>query len=184
MQGQVEVGRGTPMVCHCDSCVRAQRYFGVDATSAAGVAVYQTTPDAFHIDAGAEHLALARLTPKGTYRWYAKCCNTQIGVTPTTPQVPFFSALQTIVEDPTALGKVRAHAFVANPAGGTTHKRLTGAIIGLLARSLSARVSGRWRETPFFDLATGKPLAQPEILPKDAGRPDGPLANFEPQATH
>lgn len=162
---------GTPAICHCDSCVRAQRYFGVKATRAEGVAVFQTTPDRFRIEAGSEHLALARLTPKGTYRWFASCCNTQIAVSSTTPKFAFISPVQTIFEDTAPLGRIRTHAFVPQSGGADKHTRLMPAVVALMARSLSALTSGRWKDTPFFDVTTGSPIATPQILPKTAGRP-------------
>lgn len=166
----VERGTGTPAVCHCDSCVRAQRHFGVEATRAEGVAVFQTTPDRFHIEAGAEHLGLARLTPKGAYRWFATCCGTQLGVSSTTPKFAFFSPVQTIFADPTPLGRAKTHAFVPQPGGADKHRRLMPAIIAVVGRSAAALASGRWRDTPFFDVATGQPVAAPQVLAKDSGR--------------
>ncbi|QXT39219.1 DUF6151 family protein [Gymnodinialimonas ceratoperidinii] len=169
--GKLEVGRGsgTAAVCHCESCTRAQRHFGVDASQAEGVAVFQTTPDRFTIMDGAENLGLARLSPKGAYRWYARCCNTQLGVSSTTPKFAFFSAVQTIFPDPAPLGKARTHAFVQQPGGKVKHTRLMPAIIALLTRSVTALTSGNWRDTPFFDVETGQPIAPPEVLPKGAG---------------
>ncbi|GAB5449171.1 MAG: hypothetical protein Gyms2KO_40440 [Gymnodinialimonas sp.] len=166
----MEHGSGTPIICHCDSCVRAQRHFGVEANQAEGVALFQTTPDRFSIEAGAEHLGLARLSPKGTYRWFTRCCNTQLGVSSTTPKFAFFSPIQTIFADAKPLGRVRTHTFVPQPGGADKNKRLAPAVVALLARSVAALVSGRWRETPFFDSATGQPVATPEVLPRDAGR--------------
>ncbi|WP_341862444.1 DUF6151 family protein [Gymnodinialimonas sp. 57CJ19] len=163
-------GTGTPAICHCESCTRAQRHFGVKATQQEGVGVFQTTPDRFKIDAGTDNLAIARLSPKGPYRWYAACCNTQLGVSSTTPKFAFFSPVHTIFADPSALGRVRTHAFVAQPGGGVKHTRLMPAIMALMSRSVAAFVSGRWRDTPFFDVSTGQPVATPELLPRDAGR--------------
>lgn len=166
----VERGSGTPVVCHCDSCARAQRHFGVEATRAEGVAIFQTTPDRFSIDHGARHLALGRLTPRGSYRWFTTCCNTQLGVSSTTPKFAFFGPVQSIFADPTPLGRARTHAFVPHPDGAEKHKRLMPAIMAVMARAAAALASGRWRETPFFDVGTRQPVAVPQVLPKDAGR--------------
>lgn len=173
MHGTLDVARGsgTPVVCHCDSCVRAQKHFGVAATRAEGVAIYQTTPDRISIDAGAEHLGLGRLSPKGSFRWYATCCNTQLGVSSTTPKFAFVGLVQTIFADPAPLGRARTHAFVPQAGGVDKHTRLMPSIIALMARSAAALTSGRWRETPFFDVEKGQPVVVPTVLPKDAGRP-------------
>jgi hypothetical protein len=172
MRGQVEAGRGNGLhtVCHCDSCMRAQRHFGVEATRAAGVGLWLTTPDRFTIETGAEHLALTRLSPKGSYRWYAKCCGSQIGVTARTMRFPFVSLVDSLVEAPEALGPVRAHSFVPQPGGKTSHKGVGRVVTGLLSRAVAAWTSGRWRQTSFFDPATGAPVATPELLPPEAGR--------------
>lgn len=168
---EVARGSGTAAVCHCASCVRAQRHFGVEASAAEGVAVFQTTPDRFTIVEGRENLGLARLSPKGANRWYARCCNTQLGVSSTTPKFAFFSPVQTIFPDAGPLGRARTHAYVPRPGGKVGHTRLMPAIVALMARSITALTSGHWRETPFFDLETGQPIAAPEVLPNDAGRP-------------
>lgn len=166
----VERGSGTPLICHCESCVRAQTYFGIEATRTDGVALFQTTPDRFTIEQGAEHLGLARLSPKGTYRWHTTCCNTQLGVSSTTPKFAFFSPVQTIFTDTEPLGRARTHAFVPQQGGADKHTRLMPTIIAMMARGLSALASGRWRQTPFFDVTTGQPVVAAQILPKDAGR--------------
>ncbi|OAN68913.1 hypothetical protein A8B78_22005 [Jannaschia sp. EhC01] len=167
---RVERGAGTPAICHCESCVRAQRHFGVEATRAEGVALFQTTPDRFSIVDGTAHLGLGRLSPKGSYRWFTTCCNTQLGVSSTTPKFAFFSPVQTIFADPSPLGRARTHAYVPQPGGPDKHTRLMPAIIALMARSASALTSGRWRDTPFFDVETGQPVVPPVELPKDSGR--------------
>lgn len=173
LHGRLEVGRGTGtrIACHCDSCVRAQRHFGVAATHGAGVDLWQTTPDRLTIEAGLTHLALARLSPKGSFRWFAACCNSQIGITAGTARFPFVSLVTTCLRDTAPLGPVRAHAFVPQPGGGTRTVGLGRMLRAMAARSLGALISGRWRRTPFFDVATGAPVAPPQLLPKDAGRP-------------
>lgn len=157
-------------MCHCDSCVRAQRHFGVEATRTEGVAIYQTTPDRVSITAGADHLGLGRLTPKGAFRWFTTCCNTQLGVSSTTPKFAFIGFVQTIFPDTSALGRARTHAYVPQAGGADKHTRLMPSIMAVMSRSVSALTSGRWKDTPFFDVDTGAPVASPQVLPRDAGR--------------
>lgn len=172
MQGTLDVarGHGTAIVCHCDGCVRAQNHFGVAATRSEGVAIYQTTPDRFSIAAGAAQLGLARLSPKGAFRWFATCCNTQLGASPKTPMFAFIGLSQTIFADPTPLGTARTHVFVPQPNGAYKHRRAMPMFIALIGRSAVALASGRWRNTPFFDPQSGQPVVAPQVLPKDAGR--------------
>jgi hypothetical protein len=42
-----------------------------------------------------------------------------------------------------------------------------GVLLRVAARSLKARLDGGYRRNPFFDAATGKPVAEPQILPAD-----------------
>lgn len=172
VHGTLEVERrsGTAAICHCDSCVRAQRHFGVEATRAEGVAIFQTTPDRFSIDAGEQHLGLSRLTPKGSFRWHTTCCNSQIGVSSSTPKFAFVGLVQTIFADASAIGRARTHAYVPQPGAADKHTRLMPAIMALMARSVSALSSGRWKDTPFFDVDTRQPLVAPQVLSRDAGR--------------
>lgn len=172
VHGTVDVERraGTPVVCHCDSCTRAQRHWGVEATRTQGVAIYQTTPDRVSIHSGASNLGLGRLSPKGSYRWYATCCDTQIGVSSTTPKFAFIGFVQSVFSDTSALGRARTHSYIPQPGGGEKHTRLMPAVVAVMARAMFARTSGRWQDTPFFDVETGAPMAAPALLPKDAGR--------------
>lgn len=172
LHGTVAVERrsGTSVVCHCDSCARAQRFFGVPATRMDGVAIYQTTPDRVSIDGGTGHLGLGRLTPKGSYRWFATCCNTQLGVSSTTPRFAFIGLVQSIFADTGALGRARTHAYMPQAGGADKHTRLMPSIMAVMARSVSALTSGRWKDTPFFDVETRKPVVAPQLLPKAAGR--------------
>lgn len=170
MAGHITVDGGTRLVCHCDSCTRAQRHFGIEATRAEGVGVFQTTPDRFSVDQGLAELRLAQLSPKGAFRWYAQCCNRQIGVTGTTPKFAFVSIIDSVVAEPNELGRVRAHSFIPQHDGSTKSTGIGRVVLALVARAAGALTSGRWRDTVFFDVETRKPIVDPAILPKDAGR--------------
>jgi hypothetical protein len=172
MRGQIDAGPGSGfhLACHCDSCVRAQRHFGVPATRAEGVGLWQTTPDRITLETGAEHLRLGQLSPRGSWRWFAGCCGSQIGVTARTMRLPFVSLCDSLLADPAALGPVRAHSFVPQAGGGERTTGLARMVTGLFGRAGGALLSGRWRRTPFFDVGTGQPVAAPELLPRDAGR--------------
>ncbi|WP_224813993.1 DUF6151 family protein [Hasllibacter sp. MH4015] len=173
MHGRLTVGAkgGTHVICHCDSCVRAQRHFGQsDTTRLTGVGIFQTVPDLFTIDAGAEHLALAQLSPRGSYRWYASCCDSQIGITGKTAKFPFVAVVDARVAEPERLGPTRARVNVPQTGGGEKSTGVPRAVLALLGRSAGALMSGRWKQTPFFDVKSGQAVATAEVLPKGAGR--------------
>ena len=162
----VDPNRGTHVRCHCDDCRRANAHFGIPGTREEGVDLWQTTPDTVKIDEGATQLRLLRLSPKGLLRWYAGCCGTPLLNTLATPKMPFVGVIADRLADRTALGPVIAEGFVEGEDGRSRHVHGGRVIRRLLRRALGARLSGRWKDTPFFDPATGAPVAEAEIAPK------------------
>ncbi|WP_235216134.1 DUF6151 family protein [Ruegeria halocynthiae] len=155
------------MFCH--DCRAAQLYFGQPDPAPGPVDVLQTNPEEIKFDSGAEHLALMRLSPKGALRWYASCCNTPLATTSRTPKFPFAGFIVNRIPDPSGLGPITTRGFVPRPNGKQSHEKLGPAIIGLLTRVAKSRLSGSWKDTPFFNPDTGKPVAEP-IIPSKAER--------------
>ncbi|MBU2992831.1 hypothetical protein KO486_06365 [Octadecabacter sp. B2R22] len=58
---------------------------------------------------------------------------------------------------PDALGPAVAFAFKPMPNGKSKTKGFVGFIAGFARRTIWARISGAWRNTPFFD-ATGETI--------------------------
>ncbi|MBF9060453.1 hypothetical protein HKCCSP123_14815 [Rhodobacterales bacterium HKCCSP123] len=166
----IDPGEGTHLVCHCADCARADRAFGGAGDREQGVALWQTTPDRVMIEIGAEHLHLARLSPSGLNRWVAGCCGTPMFNTLNGPRLPFVGVLVSRLDSAAALGPVIAHGFIETPGGKSRHKGGLSVGARLVKRALRARLSGAWRATPFFDADSGAPVAEPEILPRDAGQ--------------
>jgi hypothetical protein len=159
--------QGTHMVCHCADCRRANAHFGLDGSEEDGVHIWQTTPDRLRIERGADHLRLMRLTEGGLSRWYAGCCDTPLFNTLATPRLPFVGVLTARLDAPERLGPVVAEAFVPAGEGRTRHVRGGLVMWRFIRRTVAARLSGRWRRTPFFDVRTGRPIAVPEVLASD-----------------
>lgn len=165
----IEPGAGLRVVCHCRDCRAAEVALGQPDPQDAGVDLFQTTPDRVVIDGGAEHLALLRLSPRGLFRWHAACCGTPLFNTAPKRGVPFASLHVNRASDPTPLGPVRAEV------NGKKNRGLLPAVAGIFTRLASARLSGRWRQTPFFD-GDGTPVAAPRILSLDERRAVTPAA--------
>src|SRR5262245_55678597 len=66
------------MVCYCDDCQAYAHQIGrADLLNDRGGSdVIQIAPAALRFTKGQDRIEGLRLTPKGLYRWYAKCCNT------------------------------------------------------------------------------------------------------------
>lgn len=162
------VRSGTRVVCHCRDCRAAELHLGRRDPDPDGVDLFQTTPDMIAFATGADRLAVFRLGPKGPMRWYASCCGAPMFNTLASPKLPFVAIASPRLEQPHRLGPVRALAFVPQPGGGTRHRHAARLVWGVIVRMAAARLSGRWRHTPFFDVATGAPAAEPALVAPDA----------------
>lgn len=129
--------------------------------------MFQTNPDTIHIEAGKEQLAILRLSPKGPLRWYATCCKSPLFNTLAKPGLPFVTAMVARIDDPAALGPITAQSFVPQPSGPPKHKNGRRMVWGIFTRMIAARLSGRWKQTPFFDLASGEPIAPVHVIDKE-----------------
>jgi len=129
------------------------------------VAIFQTTADRIRIETGQDRLALMQLSPNGLFRWYAACCDTQMFNTLKSPRTGFAGIVVARLADPAPLGPVIGEGFVPGPDGKTRHRHVTPTIWRFLKRSLAARLSGRWRQTPFFG-ADGNPVAKARLAPR------------------
>ena len=158
---------GTHIECFCDSCRAFQVHLGHGDPRPNGVHLFQTSPDAVHFTRGAENLAVLKLTPKGPLRWYAACCNAPLFITLRKPGLPFATLVVDRLADPTQVGKVRMTAFKRGKDGQQHHKGAGGMALRLFQRMAAARLSGRWKQTPFFDIATGEPVAEPRVLSRE-----------------
>lgn len=150
---------GALIVCHCADCRAAELALGQPDPAPQGVALYQTTPDKVTLDSGSDQLALLRLSDKGLFRWHAACCSAPLFNTTPKPGFAFASLHAGRAADVAALGPL-----VGEVNGPKGNKGLFGMIIGVLRRSAAARLSGRWRQNPFFDADSGAPVVTPRVL--------------------
>jgi hypothetical protein len=135
----------------------------MDGTREDGVCIWQTTPDKVKVDEGAVHLRLMRLSEKGLLRWFAGCCDTPLFNTLATPKVPFVGVLTDRLDDIAPLGPIVAEGFVEGDDGKSRHVGGGRVARGFVRRALGARLSGRWKDNPFFDTTTGQPIRAAEI---------------------
>lgn len=170
-------GKVERTICYCKDCQAFAHHLGratgtLDANG--GTELYQMPPRLLEFEHGAEQLACLRLTERGPLRWYAKCCNTPIGNTPSSRRIAFVGLIHGVVDGAAkaaaqaALGPVRARIFKESAVGDVgALARLPGLTLGAVLRMglriVGALVSGRYRFNPFFD-AHGTPLATPRPL--------------------
>lgn len=155
---------GTHIICHCRDCRAAELYFEQPDPGGDGVEVYQTTSDAVTFDSGQDALGLLRLGPKGVMRWYATCCNAPLFNTLSKPKLAFATLILARAKDPSVVGPIVARSFVPTPGGAPKHKGAALMVWRIFTRLGAARLSGRWRDTPFFDVDSGEPVVPAKIL--------------------
>lgn len=167
------VKSGNRLICCCDCCQKFVRELGADETvldKHGGTDIFQTSPASLRITQGEDQIRCLRLSEKGTYRWYASCCNTPIGNT-AKPSLPFVGVIHSFIADKTYLeelvGSPRArvqtlHAYdlpedAPKPVGFPLSITL-----GLIGKILKWKISGKGQPNPFFkDAAT--PIVEPAI---------------------
>ena len=161
-----DIGWGNHAKCFCQSCRAADIHTGDPDPGADGITIYQTTPDKITFEAGQDQLAVFSFGPKNLLRWHAKCCGALLFNTLRSPKVSFVGLRTSRVADPTLFGPVRSHGYIQLADGKHRHEGIYPLVGGMLGRALLGRITGRWKQTPFFDVATSEPVAEVDVLPK------------------
>jgi hypothetical protein len=175
LSGAVEHERlASHSICYCEDCQAFARFLGREAElldMQGGCENIQVLPKDVRFHEGMQHLACMRLSENGLLRWYAACCNTPIGNTPATSRLPFVGLSRACLESsaPTvakSFGPVRFCAFT-NAARGTPKPKafgMAGFALWLVRNRLRARFAGGFRENPFFDTTSDRPVVDPKVL--------------------
>lgn len=164
-------GRMMRLKCYCADCQSFARHLGradlLDENG--GTDLIQMHPGAVRILRGAENLRPLRLSPRGLMRWHATCCNTPIANGLENPKIAFLSFVSANADAPDGAGRVVAKVQTGGAYGAGKPKRDSGAFRAgwsAIARIASARIDGSWRDNPFMDAETGKPIALPIVISK------------------
>jgi len=159
--------------CYCADCQAFARFLGREADlldAQGGCECIQTLPKDVVFEKGLEHLACVRLTQTGLLRWYADCCMTPIGNTPATSKLPFVGLARACLEGSASVdesfGPVRFCVFTDGARGEPKPAPFGGAgrVLWFIRSRLRARFTGGFRENPFFDTATDRPITAPKLL--------------------
>jgi hypothetical protein len=168
------------VVCYCDDCQAFAHHLGrtdlLDAQG--GTDIVQVAPASLGFARGTDRIMGLRLTPKGLYRWYTRCCHTPVGNT-VGPSIPFVGIVARVfgADADRVFGPPRG-AIMGRYAIGTPPAGSTGWNLALYARVLwmvlGWRLGGRAWPHPFFDRATGapsRPVTTLSAAERDALRP-------------
>ena len=181
------------VICYCDDCQAYAHQLGrADLLdSHGGTDIVQVAPASLAFVQGQDKIAGLRLSPKGLYRWYARCCNTPVGNT-VSPAIPFVGLVtQSFAGDrqtPDQLFGRPVGAILGKFAVGEVPKQARSVSFGLIVRALRLILSWRLRGEswphPFLEQATRQPRYPITVLTREereALRPlCGPRAQTAP----
>lgn len=171
---------GRRVVCMCVDCQTFARWLGNEddiLDDVGGTDLYQTTPARVRITEGGEKIRCARLSPKGTLRFFASCCRTPIANCASSSGLPLANIFGAFsdhdaagVSRDDALGpvtlRVRANGATGPAPAGSHDTFGKGALAGIAAGLLWDRVRGQHRPNPFRN-DDGSFAHEPEVIPKD-----------------
>ena len=153
---------GTHVQCFCTDCRRADLHLDQPDPANSGVGLFITTADTVSFATGTDQFACFQLSRSGPLRWYAACCTTPLFNTSPKRQFPFVAVHVGRLVDRDVLGPVKLRTFRPSGNGRSRHSGNPIAFFQVVGRVLSARVTGRWRKTPFFDKVSGRPIIAPQ----------------------
>lgn len=155
---------GLRIECFCDSCRAAANICDPARDVDAPVPLFLSYPDKYDVS-GADLLEPFAFGPKNITRWRTTCCGTRLFSTQPNAKLAFASLAMEQADPNVNVGPVRSRAFVPQPDGKTKHENglaMVGLILGVLVR----RITGKWRQTPFFDTANLTPIAPVKLYSK------------------
>lgn len=157
---------GSHAVCHCADCRAAEVFLGQPDPAPKPVSIYQTSPDRIVFDEGYDKLAVFSFGEKNVLRWHASCCGSPLCNTVRNPKISFASMRTNRMHDQDAIGPVIASGHIPTTTDKPRHEGMPRFIWAIFSRIIAARISGRWKQTPFFDSETLKPVREVQIVDK------------------
>lgn len=171
------------VVCYCDDCQAFAHQLGrADLLDPYGGSdTVQVAPAALSYISGQQQIAGLRLTPKGLYRWYARCCNSPLG-NMVGPALPFIGVLAQAFaqggQQPDALfgrpiGAIMAKYAIGDPPSASKGFGLP-LMLHVVSKVIGWRLGGRTWPHPFFERASRAPRYPITVLSakeRDALRP-------------
>ena len=161
-------------VCYCRDCQAFARFLGNPErilNDLAGTDVIATSPRFLRIVRGEQQLRCMSLSETGLLRWYTACCRTPIGNTPRDPKLSYVGLVHNCLagsplELDAAFGPAKVAVNTASASGNvtTTPWHTFRAVLKIVRNVAGTRLSGRYRDNPFFVAGTARPLVTPQVL--------------------
>jgi hypothetical protein len=174
LHGHVVVSSGAiRAICYCKDCQAYARFLDTRGITDenGGTEIVATLPKQVHFSSGLEALACMSLSERGILRWYASCCRTPIGNTPREPKVSYAGIVRSCLESrsPTLESSFGPLRIAVNTKSARSSVRpspiATIAGMGTLMKSLlGARLTGGYKDNPFFEPGTSTPVRPVHVL--------------------
>lgn len=175
LKGEVDTARSAGRaVCYCADCQAYARFLGQQERmldDKGGTEIIATLPRHLRFTAGVEQLACMSLSETGLLRWYAACCRSAIGNTPRDPKISYLGLVRTCLagSDPQvteAFGplKVTLNTKSARGEVAATPLAVFTCVLRIMRNTLGSRLSGRYRQNPFFRTGTADPVVKPSVI--------------------
>lgn len=169
-----EPQRAARAVCYCRDCQAFARFLGQTARTLnpyGGTDIVATSPHRLRFTRGVEALRCMSLSEKGLLRWYAGCCNTPLANTPRDPALPYVGIVHDCLPESAAardaaFGPARIALNTASATGPVAATRFAtvAGVLKIMRNVLAARLSGKYRDNPFFERDSGRPVVAPDVL--------------------
>jgi hypothetical protein len=172
LQGKLsEPHRAIRGVCYCKDCRAYSNHLGkLNVHDELGGVDFVATQSRYvTFTRGIENLACISLSPKGSLRWYAKCCNTAIGATARDWKLPYIGLVHSCLKSdagayentfPEVKMRVNSKSAHARPPSMGLSNAI--ALMTLIPRILMGKANGSYRTTPFF--TAGVPRVDVKVL--------------------
>jgi len=175
--GSVAVAhRSGRAICYCRDCQTYAQALGKAAEildDDGGTDVMPTLQHAVEIAQGRDAIACVSLTERGLLRWYARCCDTPLGNTARDWRLSYVGLMHTCLNGSAAAldaafgpATVRVNTQSAQHPVAATPFAALAFVARLAPRIVRARLSGSFRNSPFFD-ASGRPIVAVRVLSAD-----------------
>jgi len=159
------------VVCYCVDCRTFIRHLGRPEllNDNGGVDIVQTTPARVTFQSGQEHIRLLRLSPNGTLRWFAGCCNTPLANMMANPKQAFLGVSRRMLpgDADVHIGPevgVQGRMAIGDTAGLDVHPRApVGTILRAMKGLVWRRMLGEARPNAFRN-HDGTPITAPIVL--------------------
>lgn len=164
---------GIRYICHCDDCQAFARFTGraeyvLDANG--GTDAYQLPASRVRIIKGQEALACVRMTTRPLLRWHCASCRVPVANTYGTSALSFVSlplAAASAEDREAILGPSSGHVWTKFGVGDLSQAKqvnIAAMLWRMACRIIIARLSGDYRNNPFFGRNDGNPLVEPRRL--------------------